>query len=792
MTIAQLIDDWTSEKIHGVTSRFPCRAVMVSNIAEYRVLLDQLLNIPGAEMVPSEWLFNSDDVLPSYENLKHPAYKDRWLILPGVSEYLRLFSKGEVQRPRFGPLWRYMGAASSKGRIIIPLWGCSAQWYDKDLHLNDDERQRDYFIDLTDDTASEQDLNILVLARQFEQYGDRLATGHNKVFRHLTAWYQYWTSPQDDVTEQVVITGRSRNIQSSMGSTSVRVIGDILSFDREYLQHGEKLTPDNCPDEAAALLFDSALKRMDLNQAILTSLNILQFKAGDVLSKWHVLSRGEKQLAMLWLRLNKSNDYLSYCIGRSQTPEEFENHICHDIFSVRAGHEGWEQEAQQWIAELNLPKDEAYYADLDLISDYTARLPYLTGNSQKEQVYLLHMVGEWMRTDAEQVMQCKELQRISPELFSYLQSVPELKDADYDDYFKKYKSYKLSNRLPEDESLYFAGYEMDGYDYRYATLSKYTNDDCCILWIDALGAEWLSLLYPSLSRNVNATITHASITRAMLPTETEYNDQWNQMGEPHYKLDKLDKLAHKGVIDDPSYYACIEEQFEFVSTTIPQKVNELLGKYQRVIVTGDHGTSRLAARFFHERSGYHEPKGSLVRSHGRYCELGENSPNPATNQIVEKHSNGKRYLLFKNYDHFTRSGFAAGGDDDNAQYGELHGGATPEEALVPVIVIDSKLERPLIAKWKNASIKFSAKKVQPTVCFSKPVHNLHAQMGTVEGQCMPTDSTHREWTIILKENKAEASMDHKYQVTLVADGNLVTVSPLEIKPALGGGDFDLL
>ena len=86
------------------------------------------------------------------------------------------------------------------------------------------------------------------------------------------------------------------------------------------------------------------------------------------------------------------------------------------------------------------------------------------------------------------------------------------------------------------------------------------------------------------------------------------------------KLDKLDKLAHKGVIDEPDYYACIQEQLAFV-TGIKNIVNELMETYNRVIVTGDHGTSRLAARFFHKRDAMPLPKNSTACSHGRYCLL---------------------------------------------------------------------------------------------------------------------------------------------------------------------------
>lgn len=72
---------------------------------------------------------------------------------------------------------------------------------------------------------------------------------------------------------------------------------------------------------------------------------------------------------------------------------------------------------------------------------------------------------------------------------------------------------------------------------------------------------FLALL--DIAKDSNGQIKSVALAQSCLPTETEYNDQWNKMDTPHDKLDKLDKLAHHGVIDDPSYYTCIQEQFAF-------------------------------------------------------------------------------------------------------------------------------------------------------------------------------------------------------------------------------------
>lgn len=221
-----------------------------------------------------------------------------------------------------------------------------------------------------------------------------------------------------------------------------------------------------------------------------------------------------------------------------------------------------------------------------------------------------------------------------------------------------------------------------------------------------------------------------SIVQATLPTETCYNDQWKNIDAPYKKLDKLDKLAHKGVIDDPDYYSCIEQQLAFVAS-IGKQVSALVEHHHRVIITGDHGSSRLAARFFHSRDGIVPPKGATVYSHGRYCELGTESSPDVPNTTLTKGSDEKRYICFSNYDHFRQPGFAAGADDDNAIYGEVHGGATPEEMLVPVIVVDSKREVPLTASWVKDSVKISMRKAILEIKFSRAISQLIVKVGGI-------------------------------------------------------------
>ena len=155
------------------------------------------------------------------------------------------------------------------------------------------------------------------------------------------------------------------------------------------------------------------------------------------------------------------------------------------------------------------------------------------------------------------------------------------------------------------------------------------------------------------------------------------------------------------------------------------------------------------------------------------------------NQMIAKDQEGNAYLVFSNYDHFSRSGFATGTDAENPTYGELHGGATPEELLVPVVVFEGKKELPLTAQWQKTSVKIMNKRAKAVLDFSRPVGELQTKIGSVEGMCTPGEDRKR-WTIVFPGVSPDT-----HPVIIVADGKLIPVEPLDIRPALGGGDGDL-
>lgn len=107
--------------------------------------------------------------------------------------------------------------------------------------------------------------------------------------------------------------------------------------------------------------------------------------------------------------------------------------------------------------------------------------------------------------------------------------------------------------------------------------------------------------------------------------------------------------------------------------------------------------------------------------------------------------------------------------------------------LVPVVVFDSNEALPLTAKWKLSKVKIASLKAKAVLSFNQPVHQLEAKIKDNTATCQ-SGPDHKEWTLTFSRIKAGT-----YNVSVAADGKLITLDPLEIMSAIqnSDGDFDL-
>lgn len=251
---------------------------------------------------------------------------------------------------------------------------------------------------------------------------------------------------------------------------------------------------------------------------------------------------------------------------------------------------------------------------------------------------------------------------------------------DFTKYFQRYKEIKLCN---VDDKIFRRQVEKFALTRPYnkiytrrAILDKFS-ENSKLYWLDALGVEFLS--YIEYVAKLNGMNFKVNIGRSTLPTLTALNkdfyDDW--IGDKFEKNSKLDELKHSpekffadGKCSAPTYLC---EELKIISDAIEEiKIWLTNHRDRKVVLTSDHGASRLAVMFGREIKFKMQSVGEHA---GRCCPINELDAKP--NCAVEE--NG--YWILANYNRFSGGRLASV---------EVHGGATLEEILVPIIEFSLK------------------------------------------------------------------------------------------------------
>jgi len=270
-----------------------------------------------------------------------------------------------------------------------------------------------------------------------------------------------------------------------------------------------------------------------------------------------------------------------------------------------------------------------------------------------------------------------EIDVIYPALAAYLKKYvfkcPELAEL-LTDYFEAYKRQKLSNSLEpaflDQVDELARSRKFNRLPTRNEILDRIEKSETYLYWLDALGVEFLAFI-EDLARKRGLSI-RVHIARAELPTITainrEFFDAWQGRKE---KSDELDDVKHK---DRGGYNfknnelpIHLAKELDIVATMINKAATELaLRRCQRFLIASDHGASRLAVLRRKEERYETDTKGEHS---GRCCELFQPHDLPFAAE-----ENG--YLVLADYGRFKGS---------RAANVEVHGGASLEEVVVPII-----------------------------------------------------------------------------------------------------------
>lgn len=257
-------------------------------------------------------------------------------------------------------------------------------------------------------------------------------------------------------------------------------------------------------------------------------------------------------------------------------------------------------------------------------------------------------------------------------------------------YFKEYKIQKLTNRIYpeflERVNSYAHSLPYTHLETRDSAILKIENKKSAFLyWIDALGVEYLAYI-TELAEKKGLSM-HVDIAYAELPTITSINRGFyeNWPGDKKEKESELDDIKHKdkgGFIFDDKHEAPVHlaAELKVIERAIDRAATELaMHTCRSFVIASDHGASRLAVLRRQEEKYETDTKGEHS---GRCC---KEFPDADLPYAVKE--NG--YFVLTDYGRFKKS---------RAANVEVHGGASLEEVVVPVITLTLRKQTSLVLK----------------------------------------------------------------------------------------------
>lgn len=766
MTITEIIDKLRQERELG--SRFPARIIFCEDLSSYSALVTQLKSACDVTINLAD--FGKKDVVPQFEKIRASLaqHERKQVLLLSVGEYLRLCIKRELnkERAQFPAFWESMQQEGSRTRFVMPVFACRDS-FDR-IVGKVDERQEAFVWEL--DQAGNQSAKQYSISVYSPQFAKAISADADD----FESWLRYWDVILGRDVPCTIITNQYKYTEASFGTINLNPIDSPFAYVCNSIKDSDKLNKSWESDDFWAKLVPSLNKDMLFSELVLQELSITTFDFVSVIARWDMLNSVQRELVWMWYRVYPNDGYYSYACKKAQKSAEIKERIRDEILFISSRSQDKIDERMKAMQVLGFTSyDDAYFAALDKLSVPEMRLQLLTYKTHEEKAYAVKTVSGMLRNGVEPDAIANEiLKDLYPSLSVYLKGQTGI-DQEVDDYLLWYRKNKLINRFPGN---YFKNISFDRFDARLKQLNKLNGKDCFAFWIDGFGMEWLPVFLHELG--LRGIIPESkNIASAKLPTETEYNHQWDEADPLCAKWNRLDTLSHKGMPDDKSYYSCIVHQLS-VFTEAAKRVDELLDQHEYVVITGDHGSSRLAALAFHDPSvvPVTAPAHSKVRSFGRFCELADDGSSFIELDFMKKVSlDGKTYVVMNDYNQFSVSGNVAGGNSDEQDVvGETHGGNTPEERLVPVVIV--KRSQPLPPITCKPKSKFVTKKnghVETVLEFNRLVFSLEVTIDSINGVCYKSaDGT---WTVAFDGITGE-----ELNLAIVANGNFIS-TPIVLK-----------
>ena len=276
------------------------------------------------------------------------------------------------------------------------------------------------------------------------------------------------------------------------------------------------------------------------------------------------------------------------------------------------------------------------------------------------------------------------------------------------EYFHEYKKAKLQDAYIPEIAAFIAKKNATSktfYQWYYSFEESHDvladvshNSVLCpdkVYWIDGLGAEFLPYLLSLIEeKHSNMKVVRSQITRTTIPSSTSLN---RFDGEKVIKYGALDELGHDA--HGYKYLYTLNEELAVLKNIINEIIDTCQKQKTTIAIVSDHGLSCLSRKVSSKKyDGKFEHEGRYIKT----------SSEAETDHDYLVHKNEKDEQFYKVA--LTHSSLA------KVPTHEVHGGCTPEEVLVPFILLSNKNVA--------SSIVYQVKLIESEIMLSNPIVRL--------------------------------------------------------------------
>lgn len=489
------------------------------------------------------------------------------------------------------------------------------------------------------------------------------------------------------------------------------------------------------------------------------------------LLKWNSFDENQKWIYFILFKLfgSPNNQYLNYVIEITDSSDKLIKNIYNGLLKISNTDGGyWDFYNERKYLIQQLGKSESEIADYCkwVLSKGKDAVYYLTDMSDTETNKIFQILNDYC-SEFEKIQLTEILKHVYPDLYLYLSGYDYNNDL-LNRYFSDYKYQKVINHtsqefldLVEEQAL------KREYNLLLPCRSEKTEtvnaQNSLVYFIDAMGAEYLSYIMAQCQKHNLMAFTilcHCEIPSITCKNK-EFIEIFKNAGAVFAKdengIKSLDDLKHHGEEDYdynnnklPTY---ISSELKILSDIIEKASSRLKNdEFERVILISDHGSSRLSV--ISGKENKHQMQTNGVHS-GRCCPKSESDVKP------DCAVDGDDFWVLANYDRFK------GGRKANI---EVHGGATLEEVVVPIIEI-KRADFAYEFEITTTEIKFSKRKRNAAIqIFSKEkVDGITVKISRIDSVYAAESTDGRNFTVLMPDLKAAGD----YTADIYFHNNLV-------------------